>query len=139
VPGLILAHAALPERGAAGPFLRHWPRDAVLTENYYSRRLDLVGAWAERLDRVRRAVVLGRYKYVHSSDGQHELYDLEADPDERVNLIEARPDLAEPLAAELARWDFPEEGPPPRVLEAEPRRRDVLRELGYAGDEDEDE
>jgi arylsulfatase A-like enzyme len=33
--------------------------------------------------------------------GERELYDLEADPGERVNLAEAQPDLADALEAEL--------------------------------------
>jgi hypothetical protein len=32
------------------------------------------------------AVLIAPYKYIHSGDGSEELYDLTADPGERLNL-----------------------------------------------------
>ncbi|MDX1389930.1 MAG: sulfatase, partial [Acidobacteriota bacterium] len=72
-------------------------------------------------------------KYIHSSDGHHELYDLAADPREARNLIDKRPDLATALARELVRrleagpGALPVEPLPP-LTEEEIRR---LKALGY--------
>lgn len=42
--------------------------------------------------------------YNRSSDGQWELYDLEADPLEKTNVMESQPDLGKKLKGELAGW-----------------------------------
>jgi arylsulfatase A-like enzyme len=73
------------------------------------------------------------FKYIWSSDGRNELYDLGSDPGERHNLIVRRSDTAARLHAELhdvllglAREETAE---PPR--EVDPAVRDLLRSLGY--------
>jgi len=43
-------------------------------------------------------------KYIHSSNGQSELYDLNADPQELNNIIAQRPDKVAELEARLAKW-----------------------------------
>jgi hypothetical protein len=73
--------------------LSHWPRSDVLVENYFSRLHDLRKAHGARFNRIRRGLYSARYKYIHSSDGAHELYDLERDPAELENLVEREPDL----------------------------------------------
>ena len=49
--------------------------------------------WNRRL----RAVYQGKYKFIWTSDGQHELYDIKADPGEMKNLAGAKPQLAAKL------------------------------------------
>ena len=47
----------------------------------------------------------GRYKFIYRmSDRSFELYDLEQDPTEQVNLYHARPELGAKLQEELTRW-----------------------------------
>ena len=46
----------------------------------------------------------GHYKYIWSSLGSHELYDLEDDPDETHNLIKIRPEIATKLHSQLEHW-----------------------------------
>ena len=84
-----------------------------------------------------RAIEMGDHKFIWSSDGRHELYDLAADPNETKNLYSADPKRAEPLQRALEAWlaSFPhydnekestEQARP--LSEAEIRR---LRALGY--------
>lgn len=65
----------------------------ALSELYVFR--DRVIMYGRRFDRVLRAVYLGKYKYIWSSNGEDELYDLTQDPGETRNLIKELPDVAE--------------------------------------------
>jgi arylsulfatase A-like enzyme len=96
VPGIIISYAALSKitKAEAETLTRHWPRMSVIAENYYSRPRDLRAEWGARFDRVRQVVYDGDYKYIDSSDGKSELYDLSSDPEERVNLFARQPDVA---------------------------------------------
>jgi arylsulfatase A-like enzyme len=64
-------------------------------------------------------------------DPEFELYDLEADPDERTNLASSQPDQLERLLALLK--SYPERGPGEagETLELDANARDSLRALGY--------
>lgn len=103
IPGLILEHTQGLQLSSEehATFMRHWPRSAVLGENYYSRLHDLKGPFGARFERIRRVVYLDRYKYIESSDGAHELYDLSADPEEAQNLFASHPEEARLLAKVL--------------------------------------
>lgn len=94
VPQLVLA--ALPPglRRRLAP--RFPPADRpVLAEIRYANERDLVGQpWGDRFRRVRRVLYEGDYKYIASSDGQNELYDLRSDPREARNLVAEMPDAA---------------------------------------------
>ena len=135
IPGLILDHC--PQELAARhrqAFPQRPGRHPVISENYYTRSKDLFHPrWGHRFERVRTAVYDWPYKYIHSSDGAHELYDLEADPSESVNLVEQRPELAARLRQELEalqrnRPTPVEEGTPAPLTDEE---LDNLRSLGY--------
>jgi len=53
-----------------------------------------------------RAVRAGRWKLIQNTRARTvQLYDLEADPGERMNLAEQHPDLVSQLAADLDRWE----------------------------------
>jgi arylsulfatase A-like enzyme len=138
VPHLIFG--ALPAEFAASyrdEFPRDPARDPVIVENYYTRRKDFENpAWGHRFDRIRTVIYDWPYKYIHSSDGQSELYDLERDPRESADLITSEGDRATRMAERLA--DFLEarrEGrtqvEPARLTSEEEKR---LRSLGYIGD-----
>lgn len=72
------------------------------------------------------AVIRGRHQYIDAP--RPELYDLQADADQLVDLATARPELAGDLASVLAGWDRALEGP--EAVDAETRRQ--LAALGYA-------
>ncbi len=57
-----------------------------------------------KLSRQLRAIRSQRYKYIWASDGEDELYDLEADPGERCNVIEQEGETAVSLANKLQQW-----------------------------------
>jgi hypothetical protein len=73
--------------------------------------------------------------------GERELYDLESDPAERVNLVESRPGLATQYERELAELrDRARKRSKPAVpggLDAATLAE--LKKLGYIGDDDESE
>jgi len=62
--------------------------------------------WAARLGPVRAVVSPDGWKLVYRTNGDHELYDLDADPHEMENLAgrEAHRDVIERLASELGAW-----------------------------------
>ena len=130
VPSMILEHVP----GAEGLLPSPDPGDqSVIGENYFTRWKDLLRPWGSRFQRTRHVLYRGTFKYIHSTDGNHELYDLAADPYESRNLIEKRPELATALAQELVRrlesgpGDLPVE--PLRPLTEEEIKR--LKALGY--------
>ena len=82
LPNLICAQLPEPARARALP---HFPNGGepgpLLAENYYTRAKDLFNKpWSQRFRRVRAALYDGPYKYVASSDGENELYNLQQDP-----------------------------------------------------------
>ncbi|HLF25779.1 MAG TPA: sulfatase [Anaerolineae bacterium] len=98
------------------PFSRHFPDfDASL----YDRALYMI-----RTD---------RYKYIWSSTGQHELYDLRLDPAEEHNLSAERPEIARDLDWRLADWrgSFETAQPLEDAPEFDEEVVERLRALGY--------
>jgi arylsulfatase A-like enzyme len=91
---------------------------------------------AQRYDRVHRALISGWAKYIWSSDGNHELYDLFSDPQENRNIYTSRRREAMRLEERLRAWlstftpyDTASAGytfqPPDR------QTREQLKSLGY--------
>jgi hypothetical protein len=108
--------------------------DPVVAENYYARERDLRNPrWGHRFERVRRAVFEWPLKWIQSSDGADELYDLDADPAERRNLGAVRPNDAARMRAlledRLSR--LPDSAPPERVPAPGEDERRELEALGY--------
>jgi arylsulfatase A-like enzyme len=105
MPRLILSHT--PQE-IFGKFLSLYPDpqgEPVIAENYYTRAAHLFAPrFGHRFFRVRTALFDWPYKYIHSSDGSHELYDLDADPAEAVDLVEIEVETAERLGRELAEF-----------------------------------
>ena len=54
-----------------------------------------------RFNRIRSAIIDWPFKFISSSDGHNELYDLSADPRESDNLADERADIAGDLEARL--------------------------------------
>ncbi len=79
-------------------------------------------AWNRRYKLVDYPLLEGGYRRV--------LYDLELDPAESINVIDAHPDVAARLDAELRAWSasIPSDAPPP---ERDEEQLEMLRALGY--------
>jgi arylsulfatase A-like enzyme len=77
------------------PVLRGTARDAG-GEAYAAMIADRSVAAGER------ALVAGNYKIIQKDGKPNELYDVRADPHERINLIKSRPDVAADMRAKLA-------------------------------------
>jgi arylsulfatase A-like enzyme len=102
---------------------------AVTTLEFYGDpvKAATLGALAKR---PARAVLVGRHKLIAYSDSV-QLFDVEADPGELVDLSKALPNLVEHLRGFLPEFGEPtfrsdHEAPVPEAL-------DALRGLGYAG------
>lgn len=141
-----LVSAAMPpslasELGALFP--RQSLEDFSLAEISFSRGKDMA-VYGNRFRRERSVIYSGKHKLIRSSDGQNELYDLEADPKELDNLFDSKPRLARKLTARLSKYINDNPG---QVESADPVQLDgdalkALTELGYVGDhshEDRDE
>ena len=103
-----------------------------------------VAQWGDEIYAIRS----GRWLYVHNPrriapDGppvagrypiaEQELYDVEADPDEQVNVIEAHPEEAQRLRAALERWKGGLARGRAAVAESDERMAE-LEALGYIDD-----
>ncbi len=55
-------------------------------------------------DRSLRAIRTDEYKYIRGSDGSQELYNIQKDPNEQTNLVDANPDIVEEYDAMLDEW-----------------------------------
>lgn len=135
LPKLVLDHARVPrDLPELAPFASNWPRGPVVAENYGARLRDLEEAWGPRLDRVRRAYVTGETKWIESSDGEEELYDLAADPGEATNLAETGVERGAALRAGVEAWrDARVDGESAERVLIDAAEASVLDELGYGG------
>ncbi len=137
VPGLIATEFPEPTRSALRQLFPELPGNhVVVAENYYTRLKDLFHPeWGWRFHRIRRAVLDWPHKYIDSSDGQHELYDLDADPKESRNLVAERQDVTQRLASDLRAYEASlgrnesRRGDQPRDQEL----LENLKALGYIG------
>jgi arylsulfatase A-like enzyme len=106
----------------------------VLAENYYTRMADLIHeVWGHRFKRVRTAIFDPPFKFIHSSDGRHELYDLEEDPKEQDNLAARKPEVAERLLAEIEAYKASASVAAPTKANSalSPEEIETLKSLGY--------
>jgi len=98
VPALIAAHTTALD---AAKLPRRWPEPSVLGENHFSRLKDMINPYAHRFERSRVALYHDSHKYIHSTDGKHELYDLRTDAEENSNLVSSQPGRAASLRSLL--------------------------------------
>jgi arylsulfatase A-like enzyme len=91
------------------------------------------GVDVSRYDRDLKMVRTDRYKYIWSSDGDLELYDLQSDPEEQCNTVREHPGVAEDLDRHLMAWcdSFEAATPLDEVPEFDEQVKDRLRALGY--------
>jgi arylsulfatase A-like enzyme len=126
----------------AGSLSRDWTRQFSrapgnhprLAESHYTRRADAAStALAARFDRVRRALYDGSFKYIASSDGNDELYDLAQNPTEQSNLLAQRPELCARFVDALRHFDEAAAMRAPAARTPAPETIDTsaLQELGY--------
>lgn len=80
-----------------------------------------------------RALRAGRYKAIDAP--RPELYDVEQDPEERVNLFERRRTLGDQMVARLRQLDqvWSKAAPTPVAVDVDPEVRQRLAALGYVG------
>ncbi|MFQ5923843.1 MAG: sulfatase, partial [Anaerolineales bacterium] len=86
-------------------------------------------------DRELKAIRSNGYKYIWSSDGRSELFNIADDPSESENLIAANPAKATELRSQLMDWldqHSPNSWPPsPVSVDIDPVTVERLRALGY--------
>jgi arylsulfatase A-like enzyme len=127
VPGLIMEVL-----GGENPFPHRWPAPVAYAENHFARVKDLEARWGYRFQRERFVIFRKHWKYIESTDGAHELYDLRRDPQELHDLREQYPRRAAALRRRLLR--VLEAAPPaptfvPRPIDEDEAER--MRSLGY--------
>jgi hypothetical protein len=76
----------------------------VISENYYVYPPFWKLARLSRFNRQRTVIYDWPYKLIQSSDGKHELYDLESDPGETENLFARQSDIADEMGNRLERF-----------------------------------
>lgn len=141
VAGLMLDEACPKARPDGDAFAGARSAPGHFAQARYARQRDLTASWKGRFQRERDALYVENFKLIRSSDGQHELYDLAADPRESRNLVGARAKEAATLMGrlqrELARGAAGRSGAAalpelsPEALEALEKE---LRETGYIGE-----
>lgn len=91
------------------------------------------GVDVSKYDRALKMIRTDRYKYIWASDGNHELYDLQADPNEARNVLGECPEVADNLDGLLSEWlaSFDAAIPSDDAPEFDEEVKDRLRALGY--------
>ena len=74
---------------------------AVISESFPG---NFVLGFGPRFDRIERAIFSGPFKFIGSTDGKRELYDLSMDPNEEHNILDSYGETAKELEARLGRW-----------------------------------
>lgn len=97
---------------------------------------DFMPEFRQRYDRVLRSYRTQNHKFIWSSNGRHELYDLKVDPAEECNLVASRPELVSEFQEKLDSWlaSFQSSETETAAVEQEQRDEVVLkrlRDLGY--------
>ncbi len=91
------------------------------------------GVDVSRYDRSLKMIRTDRYKYIWASDGNHELFDLQVDPDEEQNIIKDQQKIAKDLDRRLTSWQdsFEAAAPSEPAPEFDEEIKARLRALGY--------
>jgi arylsulfatase A-like enzyme len=108
--------------------LKHNESREIMSESYPKGYLV---DWHPRFRRIERAIFSGRFKFINSTAGKRELYDLSKDLDEKENLYGAAEGTSRELEAKLNRWlrETKEESGSTRQLDK--GTLDRLKSLGY--------
>jgi len=144
IPCIVLGElpGAARER-LAGTFPCGAGAEQSFAELRYTRLKDLKASYGARFDRERTAMYVGPWKILRSTDGKHELYDLEQDPRETTNLFRSGEEPSQGLLAEVeavrSRADAGALDLAPPELTPSPELLRELREMGYVDAPEEDE
>ncbi|MBI3735162.1 sulfatase [Candidatus Sumerlaeota bacterium] len=137
LPNMIFS--AMPKEIAEGA-LPNFPNapgnHPVISEVYYADPADFYREWGTRFDRHRAAIYDWPLKFFLSSDGKNELYDLQSDPTEAVNLADKRPNDAINLRSRLENYIAGLKLAPEQIENPEPITDEDMKELkalGYLG------
>ncbi|MFX0194687.1 MAG: sulfatase-like hydrolase/transferase [Candidatus Hodarchaeota archaeon] len=87
--------------------------------------------WNPSFDRIERAIFSGTFKYINSTKGKRELYNLSKDPSEKNNLYKSDNVVAKELEMRLEQWlhtTVAEYGSSTKLDKAS---HDRLKSLGY--------
>ena len=124
----------LGPRQPPGP-LAHPPhplKSAGLAFAEVDRNIDWPKSWGARFDRDLVSARTSRWKYIKSSTGREELYDLDRDPGELSNLAAGDADTTARLRALIEAWRLTLRLPDRQGLgEIDEGLRENLRSLGY--------
>jgi arylsulfatase A-like enzyme len=131
LPRLILRTIGLEQKVDPDLFPYSWPEPVILGENKWALWKDLLMPWGGRFNRVRKVMYKGPFKYIESTDGEHELYNLSDDSGERRNLLDESSPLKERWARLLkAHWPDNQhdasERSPEEMTEEEVKRAEAL-------------
>ena len=129
-PTVLDAVGAEPAKDIQGRSLLQRNSDLPLYAESYPR-MDLVMRENPERQRVERAIFSGNLKYITSTVGKHELYDLFQDPAEKTNLYRDDDPASQRLRAQLEDWlkQAKTRVNVPVTIEGEAVER--LRSLGY--------
>jgi arylsulfatase A-like enzyme len=134
----ILEAVHLRSQGPYAPLSpAHGSLTPVTAELYFTRGKDLNDPrWGHRFDRVRTAIYDGPWKFIHSSDDDHALYQLNDDPEELQSLFKNHPENAGQMLKRLQKINpMPPENTTKKSLHApsEITQEETaeLRALGY--------
>lgn len=88
----------------------------------------------KKLDRGLKCIRTKEYKYILSSEGKEELYDVKNDPSEEINISAAYPNKTKYLKKQLEKaLDISYYGPEEYLAKERAEILDRLRRLGYFG------
>ncbi len=106
----------------------------VISESFPDRRKLILN---KRFHRIERAIFSNSMKFITSTSGKQELYDLSRDPEEKKNIYSANDSTSGKLKAELNQWikdvkkDIPSREEPASRKKSDKGALDRLKALGY--------
>ncbi len=120
------------DAGASGQAESH-VRGRGLAFAELDRNVDWPERWGARFDRDLVSARTLRYKYIHSSTGEEELYDLRTDPGELTNLASVDPSAASAMRQLVEAWRkaLSIASPDERQEQIDEGLLENLRSLGY--------
>jgi len=128
----VMDAAGLPAPpGIHGKNLRTIAKDEprmVFSESFHD---NLLAGWHPRFKRIERAMWLGSMKFIHSTSGKREMYDLSKDPAERHNLYRPGEPVSVKLEALLTAWIRSAGQREQAPVKLSPETIEQLRSLGY--------
>jgi arylsulfatase A-like enzyme len=129
LPGQDLVGLATSPQERKNPIVVEYEAPLPMLERFHQRRQDVDEHY---FTRHFKGLYQGPYKFIESSDGGRELYDLRADPKEATNLAESVPEVAGRMEQDLEQ--YVESLPMPQRDQVRSMSEDVrqeLRSLGY--------